>query len=364
MITFFDLIQKDDFRDYVSQRMASSSHEAYAFPRKVPLLYKYRSLSAYAIDDIVNNKITLTAIGEFNDIFDGAIHQYGTMEEIEKAAEAKWKELEAHRIAANLPDGTLRRDNFVKPYIDHCKTESRLKFRELDYLGTYVCCFSANNQSTLMWAHYADSNKGICIEYDFNQLPSPNTNLLFKSIFPVAYTSEPIDVADLLEDSSSQIYQYPIDAAVLCTALNKASIWQYEQEWRIIWVLALSSENERRLSVNSLVRPSKVYLGYHFLKPFFYYNHGNADERKKCEEKIKQFFELNSHLQKNDIPMAIMVPAIGSYQLVPKDLSIDNLNSFIQEYFEDGTPENIRYYYTIHDQLMSLIERKQESTNG
>lgn len=363
MITFFDLIQKEDFRDYVSKRIASGSHEAYSFPKTLPLLYKYRSLSAYAVDDIVNNKLSLTAIGDFNDIYDGAIHQYGTMEDIEKAAEAKWNEMKAHRIAAHLPEDILRRDDIVKPYIDHFKTESRLKFRELDFLGTYVCCFSTDNCSTLMWAHYADSNRGISIEYDFNQLPTPNENLLYKSIFPVAYTSDPIDIADLLTDKSSHIYQYPLDAAVLCTALNKSTIWKYEREWRIVWVLASSSEEVRRLPINLPARPSKVSLGYHFLKSFFYYSYKNAPERKNCKDKIIKFLELIAFLKKNGIPVAIMVPSIGSYQFVQRNIPIDELYGFMLHHFQDEEPESMRYYYTVHDHLMNLIDKVQEVTH-
>ena len=360
MITFFDLIQKEDFRDYVSKRIASGSHEAYSFPKTLPLLYKYRSLSAYAVDDIVNNKLSLTSIGEFNDIFDGAIHQYGTMEEIEKAAEAKWNELESNRIAAHLPEGILRRDDIVKPFIVHFKKESRLKFRELDYLGTYVCCFTTDNYSTLMWAHYADSNRGISIEYDFNQMPTPNENPLYKSIFPIAYTPDPIDISDLLTDKSGQV----LDAAVLCTALNKSTIWQYEQEWRIVWVLATFSEKERRLSINLPVRPSKVSLGYHFLKSFFYYNHKNISERTNSEKMIKKFLELIAFLKKNCIPVAVMVPSIGSYQFVQRDIPIDELYEFMLHHFQDEEPESMRYYYTIHDHLMDLIEKTQEDTNA
>ena len=363
MITFLDLIQNDGFRSFVSKRIEDGTQKPYMFPPVLPLLYKYRSLSMHAIDDIVNNKITLTSIGEFNDIFDGAIHQYGSLEEIEAAAEAWWTEMETHRIAARLPGGLLRRDDIVKPYIEHLKTEARLKFRELDYLGTFVCCFSKENSSTLMWAHYADSNKGLCIEYDFNKLPIPKGDLLRSSIFPVAYTSEPIDVGDLLSETGSQIYQYPLDAAVLCTALNKASVWQYEQEWRIIWVLASSLEMDQRLTINSLIVPSKLYFGYHFLRPFFYYNYTSDSEYKKCKEIINKFMELVAYMQNNKIRAAVMTPSIGSYKFIPYDISPDALYGFMLQHFQDGQPESMRYYYTVHDYLMDLLERSEEGTH-
>lgn len=354
MITFFDLLQNDDFRGFVKNRIAANTEEPYSFPKVFPLLYRYRSLSSYSIDDIMKKQITLTSIGEFNDIFDGAFHQYGTKEKIEEAAEKKWSEIEALRIKAHLPDDLLQKNSIIYPFIEHLKTESRRKFRELDYLGTYVCCFSKDNSSTLMWAHYADANKGLCIEYDFNRLPSES--FLRKTIFPIAYTSKPIDVSDLLTDIGNRIYQYPLDAAVLCTALNKASMWQYEQEWRIVCVLAPSSGKDRRLAFNSYILPSKVYLGYHFLKPFFYYKN-EEPEYKNCAESIKRFMNLISYLQNNEIKVAVMVPLVGSYQFTSCDISIDELHEIMCRFFHDGEPKNMRYYYVIHDYLMDLIEK-------
>lgn len=353
MITFIDLLKNDDFRNYVSKRIAGVSKEQYTFSDSFPKLYRYRSLSTYSIDDIINGKITLSSIGEFNDIFDGALHQYGSDQEIEEAAEAKWEELETLLISARLPKNILQRDNIVVPYINHLKTESRLKFRELEYLGTYVCCFSKDSQSTLMWAHYADSNKGICIEYDFNNVPAEH--IVRKSIFPIAYTPAPINVEDLLSENGRQIYQYPLDAAILCTALNKASIWQYEQEWRFVWVLTSSNDNKRRIPINSPVNPSRIYLGYHFLKAFFYYDLKDENERQGAINKIKKFMELINFMQKNTIPAAVMVPSKGSYNFESCEIPIDRLRSFMFQYFHDEQPESMRYYYTIHDHLMDLI---------
>lgn len=361
MITFFDLIQNDEFRGFVSRQIEARAHKRYLLPSVLPPLYRYRSFSTYAVDDILNNKISLTSIGEFNDIFDGAIHQYGTKEEIEKAAETKWLEMETLRKAARLPDNVLPRDAVVKPYIEHLKNESRLKFRELDYLGTYVCCFSQENSSTLMWAHYADSNKGICIEYDFNKLPI--SNLLRKSVFPVVYTQKPIDTTDLISDTGKQVYQYSFDAGILCSAINKASIWQYEQEWRIVWVFPSTGEKDQRLTINSLIMPSRIYFGYHFLRSFFYYNSRNNSEYEKSKNNIQKCIELIDFLQRNNIKAAVMTPSIGSYQFKPNDISAEKLYGFMLQHFRDGRPESMRYYYVVHDRLMDLIEETQEDNH-
>lgn len=86
-----------------------------------------------------------------------------------------------------------------------------------------------------MWSHYAGLNTGMCVEYDSNdkQIAQLQRNMLF----PVAYSSFPIDVKDLIEDNKNKICKYSIDAAALFVALNKSNIWKYENEWRLVIVM-------------------------------------------------------------------------------------------------------------------------------
>lgn len=359
MITFFDLIKNKDFRHFVENRIKSSAGNDYAFPREFPKLYKYRPLSQYCVNDLVNGKLTLSSIGEFNDVFDGAMHQYGSKEEIEKAANEQWSDLDTKLKAAGF-ESLLKKDDIVAPYRMYYKQESRYKFRELDYLGTFVGCFSEDNASTLMWSHYADSNKGICIEYDFNTLQSES--ILKYSLFPVAYTASPIDVKDLMGENGRNVYEYPIDAAVLCCSLNKASIWSYEREWRLVWVLASSADHTPRLTIKLPITPSKVYLGYHFLRPFFVYNEKNQSEIENSKAAISRFVNLASYLHRNKIPVAVMLPSIGSFSFVPNDISTDTLIRFINEKFVDSWTKGMRFYYTLHDELLDLIEQDKENS--
>ena len=349
IIFFQDLLIDSEFREYVFRRMTDWTGTPYVIPETLPKLYRYKPLSEYAVDDIVNGKITATSIGEFNDIFDGAIHRYGTTEERENAAEKKWQEFDELRKAAHLPETIINKEDYIRPLIDHYKTESRLKFRELDYLKTFVSCFSEDNASTLMWSHYADSNKGICIEYDFNQLPSDD--LVRQSIFPIVYTDSPIDIGDLLDDKKCTLSKYPLDTAVLCSALNKSLVWSYEKEWRFVWVWTIAEESERFLPIKPGISPSRIILGYHFLKPFFYYN---RKEKSDCKSKLQWFFVLLVWLLRERIPISIMTPVIGSYSFASVDISVDDLNGFMIKHFRDAEPENMRFYYTVHDQLMDI----------
>lgn len=353
MTTFLDLIQNPDFRKYAMRRLAANLENSdYVFPSKFPLLFRYRSLSSYAIDDIINEQVTATSIGEFNDLFDGAIHRYGNDAEREAAAESRWTKLENLRVAAKLPKAILTHDYYTALSKKHFKDDSRLKFRLLDYLGTYVCCFSAKSDSTLMWSHYANSNKGICISYDFNQWKQgvPQRNLLF----PIAYSNTPIGISDLLDDEQKKLCEYPIDTAVLCAALNKAVEWNYENEWRLLLILESGHDSTQRIPIRIFVKPSAIYFGYHFLKNCFYYDSGSEAERETCEKNIENINRLLKYLDINQISVFLMLPDVGSYTQKPKPIDIKKLRSFMARHFRDSRAENMRYYMTIQDDLVEL----------
>lgn len=54
MITFLDIIQNNEFRDFVAKRIASSTGKTYTFPKTFPKLYRYRSLSKYLIPVMIS----------------------------------------------------------------------------------------------------------------------------------------------------------------------------------------------------------------------------------------------------------------------------------------------------------------------
>ena len=65
-----------------------------------------------------------------------------------------------------------------------------------------VWCAAKNNDNQLLWAHYADNHKGICIEYD---LINTKTELFKNLCFPIEYIDEfdsTYDVKSLFETNS------------------------------------------------------------------------------------------------------------------------------------------------------------------
>lgn len=126
-------------------------------------------------------------------------------------------------------------------------------------------CFSKTNSSQLMWAHYANSHKGFCIEYqlplvrnddDFNRLSSWEQKAWVYTL-PMAYMRERIDLTDevcmLLRDIPALEEQFPFYKFGL---LAKNMEWQYEQEWRFIYPFTVSEYYPRHVLSERIVHNS------------------------------------------------------------------------------------------------------------
>ncbi|MFZ0680264.1 DUF2971 domain-containing protein [Candidatus Binatus sp.] len=87
---------------------------------------------------------------------------------------------------------------------------------DVDQAG--ILCLSKIRSDILMWSHYADGHKGLCLEFD----GSANSDF-FGAAQPVEYSDYsplPLD-----KDSGSQMARI---------VLTKSTHWAYEQEYRII----------------------------------------------------------------------------------------------------------------------------------
>jgi len=81
-----------------------------------------------------------------------------------------------------------------------------------------------SNKNSLMWSHYTDNHKGICVEYSESIVQKLSDHEKFLLQGEVNYSDSPPDI-DILEDHKSQIDKM---------TLNKQSEWEYEKEYRVI----------------------------------------------------------------------------------------------------------------------------------
>jgi len=104
-----------------------------------------------------------------------------------------------------------------------------------------VLSLAARWDCPLMWSHYADEHRGLCIEYDTSGGACPE-------IQPVNYRKpRSIKVSDLVDWKINKLAA--AERSILDTFFfSKASQWRYEKEWRDIRLSAGSSPAPYRIS--------------------------------------------------------------------------------------------------------------------
>ncbi len=182
------------------------------------ILYKFRSISKYTEDIIVQKKVYFASPDSFNDPFDC---------KTPISFEASIPEMKAQWVK-------VARKFEPKTKISQLKHRANLMFRDpvlvkktKDFLyqshskhvtNFGVFCLSERCDSILMWSHYADCHKGICIGFDTTYFKQPH-------IQKVEY-SDKYPKLNYYKSSPEEM-----DRGIL---FSKSEEWAYEREWRIV----------------------------------------------------------------------------------------------------------------------------------
>lgn len=190
-------------------------------------LYKYREVGSdlstdYALDALMNSYAIFSSRKNFNDVFDSKIHLgYPTPAEIEGLLKRPNLNSNAAIVRGWVAGGAFTAQGL----------SNLAKFEEAanELIDTYpVFCVSGLSDDDQLWAHYAKSHTGFCIEFEFPP-PAPQK---------VSYrdTLETIPILPLIESFCS-------DDAARGLALGnrihdalhvKIKRWAGEHEYRLI----------------------------------------------------------------------------------------------------------------------------------
>lgn len=229
--------------------MASNQH-----PPK--LLYKYRGFSNLTLSLLIEDTIYFATPTTFNDPLDTR----PTLEtDIDSEALEKilFKLIE-DRTSAEMSAAAKKIRYRGPKTLDHIARQSRMAairlLEEIRYnatnpdfevddpvrflLGQYIeyellrrydkGVFSLAKRPTcpLMWSHYADQHRGLCLGYSIPEAAMPN-------IHKIHYGGDRLVRASVVEDmlNGDEAARQTVDNAVL---LKKAKPWAYEREWRLI----------------------------------------------------------------------------------------------------------------------------------
>ncbi len=231
-------------------------------------LYKYTSVNfdenhrSYVLENLNNDIISLTRAKLLNDPFECRINlemtesyldslkllfirnldgidnrseevlekmrKSSTVEELMKIVES------SSCVFSRKEPGTLLK--FIKDNFDKLSEQQKDCLINLFENIVFIFSLSESNDSWTMWSHYSNDYKGICIEYDFNEIINePACNLLC----PVIYQKEILDLTDYVTSKE----KYPNNLLSMYCAMIKGIDWKSEKEWRVIYLGDTKSED-------------------------------------------------------------------------------------------------------------------------
>lgn len=225
-------------KDYFLNRDDSYKLKQSKVPKR---LFKYQPINDKIREErlgtLKENKVWLTKADYLNDPYDCQAIYYNK-EKLLKTI-----------IENNIPEKISKKPEYIIEYL-----EKGLKMFKSNLA---VTCFSEQEDNMPMWANYADNHAGICIEYDFSNLPIDSD--FGKMLYPMVYEEERYDISNILIDQATARYQKNPYVLFFLT-LMKHSSWRYEKEWRFI-AMDIEQKYEFGFTKELPIQPTAIYFG-------------------------------------------------------------------------------------------------------
>jgi Protein of unknown function (DUF2971) len=204
-------------------------------------IYKYRCDNSYTRTNLESNCVWTCSPTKYNDPYDS------------------WLSMPSNVLAQLLEQSLEKKTEKAKKYSGDISqvalnTAKNLKiFRDL----AKGCSFSEVHDSILMWSHYSDHHRGLCIEYDLTPLPFHHA--FRRNLYPVFYSADLYDLTKFAEALAGPGQNFK-PMMPLLAMLYKFEGWQYEREWRFVREVPQMQAD----TVASAPAPSRVFLGTRF----------------------------------------------------------------------------------------------------
>ena len=241
------------------------------------LIYKYANISN-AIKILKSGKIILTNPLEFNDPFDSELL---IKEEDNKNVIDLIKNYCAFKVLCNKS-----KDKKINKAIKEIKNEKIYKYIELNIFGNFskkndnefinniknkaneirnsalIGCFSKTNNNILMWSHYADSHKGVCIEFEedrkdiFKDVSYSET----REYFDINFVVSKLLAFDFL-NKKYDLNDNALFGKIMKPFYVKSKDWEYEQEIRCVLSNNECPKNidDKKYGIDMKIK--RIYLG-------------------------------------------------------------------------------------------------------
>jgi len=176
-------------------------------------VYRMRNVNRYLFDSLINGEMWFSNPSDFNDPFDCDINM-----KIRNSSQEKIQNYFDKYLIKHFTTNELSGVN--KPKITREEFETLInKVAKKVTKRKGIACFLSNCENLLMWAHYANSHKGISLKFDILE----DTNF-FSPAKKVIYTKEYPEY-DYLTNKNDFVNQM---------FFTKSEEWEYEGEVRIL----------------------------------------------------------------------------------------------------------------------------------
>jgi hypothetical protein len=187
-------------------------------------LYKYQPCNPQTLDNLKKRILWFSKPECFNDPFDGSMGY-----RLEDITDEEWQAL-AQFFAGKWPKGPIDfqrvhvtdekpNEAFRKKALEGARLASENLVKWVKERG--VACFSEKVDDLLMWAHYADGHRGMCLEFDtrYGPFDKMTQKVEYSNHYPVVNIAKAV-----LGKTFTNVPELT----------TKADVWSYEKEWRLL----------------------------------------------------------------------------------------------------------------------------------
>lgn len=178
------------------------------------VIFKFKRIDKNLLKSLVNSELFFARPDRLNDPFDCRVDILSSLEN-----------------AISRANGITRNELQQLQQIINSLDMEKLKL-DLENMG--VCSFSLELENTLMWSHYADNHRGVCLTYEFPKSFFDKTANEILGIVDVDYGLNPLSdwfLQEALKHNSLDDFVRDLIKKALTV---KAELWKYEKEVRIL----------------------------------------------------------------------------------------------------------------------------------
>lgn len=210
--------------DFVNSSLPSKLYKYCKFDERVlPLLLRHEVWFSRPID--FNDPLECRPVLRFDiadiqveELYWALYHGARTPPELSSPDEVE------HRVLVAIEDGSTRSRHTLRRALMELDIQSAIE-NEVSTRGIY--CLSSNCTSGLMWSHYADSHRGLCVQFDTTAYHPPGMQ-------EVTYDQPRWLDASLLWDWKMRGSETAGNQLLGHFLYRKARNWKYEEEWRVV----------------------------------------------------------------------------------------------------------------------------------